>query len=115
MNNYVLRCGHYTYEVDREAEQLLKAVIYWNWEHKLCKEEYLAAQKYREQYSDTEFAELERAYNQACETVRARMIDMDKMDIPNWVGNGALHWGETHDLRREYLGNFFTQSVYATK
>ncbi len=33
--------------------------------------------------------------------------------IPNWVGNAALEFGRTHDLRGTYMSELFEKSKYA--
>lgn len=117
-----LYCGKFTYEVTPEVQKVLEGVMYWTHCEKLDSQELQGAEKHirkcekegkTPKYTEEEINNLRHDVEEARTTLRDLMQKMDQLDVPNWVGNGAMHWAETHDLRNHYLSDFFDKSKYA--
>lgn len=110
---YILKCRDFRYEVTPKVENILLGVIFWKHVETLTRKEWMVARKKDSRYTEEEVRELEHTLNECELTIRDLMTKMEKNNVPNWVGNGAMYWGETHDLRQEYIRHFFTNSIYA--
>jgi len=119
--NYHLKCGELSYEVTPEVQKTLESVMYWCHCEKLDSAELREAEKDRAErgeksaYSDEEIQKLKHDVEQDELTIRDCMDKMEEEGVPNWVGNGAMYWATTHDLRSHYFQEFFTNSEYADK
>ena len=120
-DNYILQCGHFRYEVTPEVQKVLEGIMYWEHCKKLDSEELRIAEKDRNnngeksKYSEQEIADLRHAVDEEQASCLDFMERMEKLGVPNWVGNGAMEWARTHDLRRYYFRDFFEDSNYAVK
>ena len=107
------------YASDKTACKAMKAVIFHTHCRKLDSEELECAEKgengEKSRYSEKEITELSHDVEKENENIRYWMSEMEKSNIPNWLGNSALEWGRTHDLRTESLNRFFTESVFAVE
>lgn len=122
--NYMLHCGELKYEVTPEVQKTLEAVMYWTHCEKLDRTELQGAEKDKRDaereggkpaYSDEEIAQLQNAVHEEELSVREFMEKMDKQNVPNWVGNGAMEWARNNDLREHSVREFFENSRYAEK
>lgn len=111
--NYTLYCGKLEYEVTPEVQKVLEGAMYWSHCEKLDSAELRIAEKPDSKYTPDEIAELRRSVEQAQFAVRDRMNEMEKLGVPNWVGNGALAFGKDNDLRVHYMSEFFEKSKYS--
>lgn len=111
--NYTLYCGKLEYEVTPEVQKVLEGAMYWSHCEKLDTAELRIAEKPDSKYTPKEIAELRRSVEQAQLTIRDRMDEMEKLGVPNWVGNGALAFGKDNDLRDHYMSEFFEKSKYS--
>ena len=66
-------------------------------------------------WTEKEITEISHEVEKENENIGYWMSEMEKSNIPNWLGNSALEWGRTHDLRTESLNRFFTESVFAVE
>ena len=120
-NNYILQCGNFQYEVTPEAQKVLEGIMYWEHCKRLDSEELRAAEKDKKingkksPYSEQDISNLRHAVEEEQASCVDFMTRMDKLNVPNWVGNGAMEWARTHDLRKHYFSDFFEKSVYAAK
>lgn len=119
--NYSLKNGDFQYEVTPKVQRTLESVMYWTHCERLDRAELTAAERDRREngekssYSDEEIQKLKRDLEQDELTIRDCMDKMEEEGVPNWVGNGAMYWATTHDLRSHYFQEFFTNSEYADK
>lgn len=109
---YTLKCGKFEYKVvEFSAEcDALEALIYWsfNREHARQKIEAYTAAKKPEEVREWGFTEAE------CDTAIHDLFKrFDALNVPNWVVNGALFWGENKDIRAEGISAFFYKSEYS--
>lgn len=114
--NYTLYCGDKSYEVTPEVRRTLEAVMYW--EHYLTldiAELQVAKESVKEHeengtysaYTADDVKQLQYEIEQENLTVHDIMNIMEKQKVPNWVGNDAMAFGRTHDLRETYASQFF--------
>lgn len=94
--SYHLKNGNLEFEVGKKEQSILKGAMYWSFEKEIA-----------EKTGDKE------GYQQAQEAMSSVFHDMEQANIPNWVGNAALEFGRTHDLRGAYMSEFFEKSKYA--
>lgn len=111
--NYTLYCGKLEYEVTPEVQKVLEGAMYWSHCEKLDSAELRIAEKPDSKYTPEEIAELRHSVEQAQLTIRDRMDEMEKLGVPNWVGNGALAFGKDNDLRDHYMSEFFEKGKYS--
>ena len=120
-NNYILQCGHFRYEVTPEVQKVLEGIMYWEHCKRLDSEELRVAEKDRKSngekssYTEQDIANLRHAVEEEQASCIDFMNRMEKLNVPNWVGNGAMEWARTHDLRKYYFNDFFEKSQYAAK
>ena len=115
MKNYTLHCGQLSYEVTPQVQKVLEGVMYWVHCEKLDSAELRQAEKPDSGYTQEEVAKLRHDVEQCSETIRDRMNEMEKLGVPNWVGNGAMAWAKDNDLRSHYMSEFFEKSRYAQR
>ena len=96
MNQYELYCGKCHYTVSKDVQNELDSLMYWIFEKKMAEHD-----------GDRD------GIRQANDTIKTIMDKMEYMGVPNWVGNGAIAFAETHDLRECSARDFFTKSIYA--
>lgn len=119
--NYMLKMGHFEYEVSGKVKKILEGVMYWSHCKKLDAERLKAAEQQlkkdgeRCRISPEEIKNLRDCVDESNKSLHCAMNAMDDADVPNWVGNGAMHWATTHDLRETYLTDFFEKSKYSVK
>lgn len=120
--NYMLYCGDKSYEVTPEVQKTLEAVMYWEHCLKLDRAELQVAEKSVKEheengtysaYTADDVKQLQYEIEQENLSVKDRMNEMEKQKVPNWVGNAAMEFGRTHDLRETYASQFFEKSQYA--
>ena len=108
-----LRNGHLKYDVYGRVERILISVIYWSAEEYLCREEQRIANRKDSRYTDAEKLKVWHCVQQAEQSVKGLMEDMEYYGVPNWVGNAALHWHYNHDLKRESIDDFWSnKNIY---
>ena len=110
--NYVLHCGSKKYEVTPEVQRTLEGVMYWTHCEQLDRRE-LAWKEKDERFGEDVIAQLRHDVEQAHLTIGDLMNKMEEQGVPNWVGNGAMEWARTHDLREHYMSEFFEKSQYS--
>lgn len=87
--------------------------MYWVHCEKLAAAELSGAEKSGSGYTPEEIAGLRHDLQGARDSLRDIMQKMDAENVPNWVGNGAMHWARSNDLRVHYMREFFETSIYA--
>ncbi len=97
---HTLYCGKLRYDVTPASKSALEGLIYWTHVLKLER-----AEKEPNEY----------AIKEADLSIKDMMNECEALGVPNWVGNGAIQYGETHDLRSVYIHDFFTKSQYSEK
>lgn len=113
--NYILRNGKLQYEVTPEVQKVLEGAMYWSHCQKLDTQELHIAEKEGSGYTEEEIKKL-RFDVEGCDvTIRDIMNKMDELNVPNWVGNGALAFGRDNDLRNHYMSEFFESGKYSEK
>lgn len=119
--NYHLKCGNFSYEVTPEVQKTLEGVMYWCHCEKLDSAELREAEKdkaakgEKSAYSNEEIIDLKYSVKQAHLSIGDFMTKMEQQKVPNWVGNAAMGWAITHDLRKHSFRDFFEKSIYASK
>lgn len=119
-NNYVLQLGkneNFRYEVTPDVQKLLEGVMFRsNCLEKDKKErdavELCISKGMNVENAEETLNELEHRIKEHKLTMRDLMEDMEKKNVPNWVGNGAIAFGKNNDLATTYMSQFFRSEPY---
>lgn len=119
--NHVLQLGEnekFQYEVTPKVQGILEEVMFHSYclaknkkeldeiERCLSKNIYVANAEER-------IAELIYAIKDEGSSLKDAIDDMEKNNVPNWVGSGAINFGINTDLTAHYISEFFENSQYA--
>lgn len=115
----IMENNNYVFAVDNAPKRVLEAVIFHTHLEKLESaklrgvEADIEAKGEKSKYTEENIKKLRDSIAEESRTIGDLMKEMESLNIPNWLGNAALAWGREHDLRDEYLKEFFTKSIYA--
>lgn len=110
---YTLYNGKMKYEVTPSVQRVLESVAYWNHCERLDRAELREAEKPNSGYSIEEINRLSNDVKECELSIRDRMNEMERLGVPNWVGNAAMAFGRENDLRVHYMSEFFEKGKYS--
>ncbi len=114
--NYTLYNGTMKYGVTEKVQKVLEGIMYFEHCKRIDSAELARAEGVdRAKYTDAERQELQHAVNEEEASILDKMEQMEKLGVPNWVGNGAMQFGRENDLRVHYMSEFFERGKYSEK